>query len=219
MATYYVTTSGSNAAAGTSEGAAWADPGYAASIMTVGDLCYVKAGTYTLTTSTPGAGGPVVLLANKRIYFEGYSTTPGDRPLVGSGNQPVVDAGAITGIAIFLMDGDIASTNGWQYISNFKVDGQGNAGVTGIDLVNYGYCINCDAVDCTVKGFDSLAVNCRAEGCGVGFIQPAVQCVSVNCTTGFSSAGASYCIARGGTYGFKTVQASAIGEQYVGCIA
>lgn len=44
---YYVTTTGNNANAGTSLGAAWATPAYAAANAPIGSDVYVRAGTYT----------------------------------------------------------------------------------------------------------------------------------------------------------------------------
>ena len=63
MTTYYVTTSGSDSNAGTSEGAAFATIGKAGSVaLTSGDRIYVKSGTYVLASDTPDvAGGGAVI--------------------------------------------------------------------------------------------------------------------------------------------------------------
>lgn len=93
MANYFVAGgTGNDTNSGTSEGAAWATLGKAASTATDGDIVHVKAGTtYTLTTTvTWGAGVSVV----------GYTTNPGSddgRPLVTSSTN---------GLNLFAVNGD-----------------------------------------------------------------------------------------------------------------
>ena len=49
-ATYYVATDGDNGDAGTI-GAPWATVGYAADQMSAGDTCYIRGGTYYITST------------------------------------------------------------------------------------------------------------------------------------------------------------------------
>ncbi|GAA4442984.1 hypothetical protein [Bremerella cremea] len=200
MATYYVTTSGSNGNAGTSEGAAWANPGYAASQMSTGDVCYVKSGTYTLTTSTAGSGGPVSL--PQGVIMEGYQITPGDL-----GTPPVIFAGAITSVNLVSAAGSLSVSR----CRNLKVDGNSNSGVHGFaasfrDLVE-----RCVATRCVfgfnqVNALESLADSCSSRGfqnCN------ATLCHARNCPVGFALFGSRLqvvsCIAEGGSgNGFLT---------------
>lgn len=59
--------------------------------MSAGNKLYIKAGTYTLTgtlnvSATAGT-------ATAHIVYEGFNSTPGDLPLPGSGNQPIIKGG------------------------------------------------------------------------------------------------------------------------------
>jgi hypothetical protein len=130
MATYYVRTDGDNGNAGTtdSSGGAWADLGYAASQMGEDDLCYIKSGTYTLTTSTPGAGGPAVLPASLASSIVGYETTPGDN--CPTNDRPVINAGSVTGVQIVTLSGTDAQRHSDPH--NIKVDGNNGSGNIGI---------------------------------------------------------------------------------------
>lgn len=97
MTTYYVTTSGSDSNAGTSEGTAFATLGKAGSVaLTSGDIIYVKAGTYVLATDTCDvSGGCMVLRKGVQVY--GYESTPGDN--CPTDNRPLFDASGFTSFA------------------------------------------------------------------------------------------------------------------------
>jgi hypothetical protein len=74
MSTYYVSTSGSNAAAGTSEGAAWLTIDKGMNTVAAGDKVWVKAdGDYVEKPIIDTAGTNIA-----PIVFEGYTATPGD---------------------------------------------------------------------------------------------------------------------------------------------
>ena len=183
MTTYYVATTGDNGNAGTSEGAAWADLGYAVTQATAnGDVIYVKAGTYTLTTSTAGAGGPVNTTSNTRLCIDVYTTTPGDGVGIAE-----INCGAIGSITVVDVENGF---NQFSVVSGIRVDANGNASVTGFSgqANMYGFYDRCEAVDCAT-GFNRCAGSgCLANGCATGFSGAfrMSQSVAVDCTTGFN---------------------------------
>ena len=86
---YYVSTSGSAAASGLTEGAAWSLSHAAASAL-AGDTVNIKAGLYLFA----GAGATLFRLARsgtatQRIVFRGYRQTPGDLSFSHSYGQAV----------------------------------------------------------------------------------------------------------------------------------
>lgn len=185
-------------------GGALATPGLAAKKATVsGHKIWVKSGTYTLSTTTPGAGGPVLFASNIDVSMEGYSVTRGDRAAT-----PTVDAGAQTSINIFSCQG--TSPHLQQFIS-MKADGNAGASVNGFnatlggdtfDLCVAFDCVNgflstgnqayfalrCFADTCSTTGFVfAIAMFCAAKSCGVGFTFSAARtpdrCIAYSCTT------------------------------------
>lgn len=144
-------------------GGAYATPGYAAKAMTVsGNLCWVKAGTYTITTSTAGAAGPVALVNSVQCAMIGYSSTRGDYA-----GRPEVNAGAVTGVVLI----QHAATAPKQLLVHLRADGNTTSGVTGFELADIeAFCIDCEAEDC-VLGF---------SGGGAGHV---LACGTINCTT------------------------------------
>ncbi len=191
-------------------GALWT-PGKAAEVAVVsGQKIYVKSGTYTLTTSTPGATGPVVLANHTQILIEGYETTRGDL-----GAKPVIDAGAVTNVNLITADGNYDAN---QWIINLKADGNSQSGVSGFASLNsYSDTFYlCEAVDCPVYGFDNYGtfIRCLGDGCGCGFNAGSggprcMDCEAKNCVTdGFRSTASALllvrCLARdNGGQGFK----------------
>ena len=209
MAAYYVTTSGSDGNTGTSEGAAWATPGYAMSQVVAGDTVYIKEGTYTLTSATQNVSGGAVLVPDD-VIFEGYQTTAGDRSAFAT-----ISAGTVAPSNIVEMaSGGVESIRNACYA--IKVDGNGQS-VNGFDngsglynsaLVNcvahdcvygfvqtrYGFTYGCTATDCT-DGFRSQAatINCFAKNCSANGFNTVVQtrwtdfqnCIASGCGTGF----------------------------------
>lgn len=213
MATYYVATTGNDTTGDGSSGNPYASPGKAATVATIdGDKIFVKLGTYTLTTTTPGAAGPVVLAAGVAVLLEGYETTIGDL-----GAAPVIDCGAQTEIVAVKTQG--AFSTGMQQVVNIKVDGQGGAGNAGF-FANPTYCdvfYRCIAYDCPV-GFDSsnatgyYAIQCQAELCGIGFTAGSspssgmiqfYACVARDCTAG----------------GFDIYANSPVGGYFIRCVS
>jgi hypothetical protein len=235
--TYYVSTTGNNANAGTSEATAWADLGYAASVIATGDTIFIKAGTYTLTTTSTGAGGRVSL-GNISLIVRSYTVTPGDD--VG---QAILDCAGLTSFTVI---GASSGTFGnRQSFNGIRVDGNGNTGVTGFAGGNFsafnqchaqqcvtGFSVtrafNCAAVSCSGTGYVGGAIHrCIAVSCAVGFslsASPATntECVAANCTTGFTSSGFYVgrvsCLAHSCVTGFSGggVNASSV---YANCLA
>ncbi|VTS01551.1 Marine sediment metagenome DNA, contig: S12H4_L00848 (Fragment) OS=marine sediment metagenome GN=S12H4_14323 PE=4 SV=1: Beta_helix [Gemmata massiliana] len=81
MADYYVdATGGSDANPGTSTGAAKQTLAAGIALLTAGDRLYVKAGTYTLTTTAAITAAQCGATRAGPTIIEGYVTTPGDAP-------------------------------------------------------------------------------------------------------------------------------------------
>lgn len=190
MTDYYVTTSGDDANAGTSEAAAFATPGKAASVAVDGDSIWVRSGTYTLTTAVQNAnGGPVLLPAG--VVMEGYGLVIGDR-----GTRPVIHAGA-TGTAIICSVAAPGFNRRRGGYCNIEVDGNGVASISGFQVTaNYTpLCYLCSARNC-FKGFAlqnyAQCHECLSVDSAYGFWTTndegeCVRCVSINGSVGFTS--------------------------------
>lgn len=173
-----------------------------------GMICWIKSGTYSLSTSTVAAsGGPFGHNAGTwsiSFQIEGYETTRGDR-----GAKPVLDAAAQTGLTLWEL-----STSGRQYgvaAINLKADGQDNATVIGFEsATGHIGAILCEAVDCPTGFKGVLATACKASSCATYGFQNGITryCHADACGTGFyrvgeqSVYGPMHCIASNGTTGF-----------------
>lgn len=222
MPTYYVTTTGNDSDAGTSEGTAFASLGKATGTATAsGDIIYVKSGTYTLTSSTNNVSGGRSTLS-QGVRVEGYETTPGDRAA-----RPVMNAGAITGINMITL---VAGFNVRPCaVVNMEFNGNSGAGNKGI-VANAQYTSNvfgCIARNCPGDGFTgtqtgAVAYNCTAINCGNGFntFFNATNCISQGCSgKGFVSVpSVIYCRASGNT-GMGFDFGAALGFSAVNCTA
>lgn len=230
---YYVdVATGNNADDGLSEANAWADPGYAAQqISTAGHTVYVKAGTYTITTATPGAAGPVqTATGNINFRMEGYETTPGDK--CPTGNLPVLSVdntsmnpGAMTGI--IRLD---SQESGVQVVAYLRVDCNSETNTRGIwgDSDTFSIAVGCEAVEASDYGIYVMNATscessnnangafyvCNAFGCyatgngnGFTFCVSSTNCIAYNNTNAgfFSGEVAHGCVAYGNsTDGFKS---------------
>ncbi len=198
-------------------GGAFASPGKAAPAASVaGNLIWVKAGTYTITTSSAGAGGPVLFASGIHVVMEGYTTTRGDR-----GGRPILSAGAVTSVTLFVPAG-----SGRQQFVHLKADGNSQASVNGFTASTNNArqsAIDCEAVNC-VTGFVNTtntpgAVACKASACTTGFTGAAALCWADACTTGFSGNAVSVvqCLASDCTGDGFSVSGNAV--TLVGCTA
>ena len=210
MAQYYVATTGNDTTGDGSSGNPYASPGKAASVATAsGDLIWLKAGTYTLSTSTVNAAGGPVSLA-QGVKLEGYQTTPGDQAA-----RPVISAGAIGSVSLVKM---VASFNVRPCaLVNIELNGNSQASVRGLDCSGISYVVNvyqCIARNCTNGGFtgniNCQIAQCAAVGCNIGFDTwlSANGCTAQACTSdGFSNVKAVvFCRSSGnGGNGFNFV--------------
>lgn len=135
---YYVSTTGSDGAAGTSPAAAWRTISYAAAQAQAGDTVYIQAGNY---------GSEVVVMSQSGtstapIVFEGYTTSPGDVLPPASFNihqagglpEPVLDATEMP-----LIQGGSAtidlSSRAWVEVRNIQIDGGAGIYMNGADQI------------------------------------------------------------------------------------
>lgn len=181
MATYYVTPSGNDANAGTSEGTAFASPGKAAATAGVDDTIYIKDGTYTLTSAVENAdGGPPNFPA--RSLVQGYQVTPDDL-----GARPVISAGAITPVSGNLITLGVSGFNNvTTRIRSIEADAN-NQGVIGINVSG---------------NYNMTAIGCLARNATIGFLgsggkNRAIGCTAINNSShGFSGVASTYCLSR-----------------------
>lgn len=206
-------------------GGALASPGLlntvSPTLATSGNTVYVKAGTYSLTTTNGATGG--VVGGTARLTYEGYQTTRGDM-----GTPPLLQASGLATVVLFTtnVDGSLAK--------NIKVDGATLTSTRGF-LLGGTTCYKCTAINCTNSGFscdqDSTLIAGLASGCTT---QPAIQlgtggfafgCVATaNTADGFSvGRGAravnclSYANTGAATDGFNT--ATTDGATMINCTA
>jgi len=114
-------------------GGALATPGKMAPLLTVSGMKgWIKTGTYTMTTSTPGAAGPIVTPATAaNSVIEGYNSTRGDlRIQLTQANKPIISAGAVTSITLFLGQ---HSSNPIKALFAVVLDGNSGAANIGVD--------------------------------------------------------------------------------------
>lgn len=187
MTTYYVTTSGSDSNNGLTEGAAFATPGYAASVATTaGDIVYIKAGTYTLSNTTQNtSGGPISI--SQSVVFEGYDATIGDQAA-----KPIINAGSQSVSSVIYFNNPGYNRLASQ-CKSIEVDGNSVA-TTGIDAnTSYtGTCFNCIVRNCTSRGY-------------YGYYQKGffVNCSGYNNAINFDGGTMNLCFTDGGGYGYK----------------
>lgn len=204
-------------------GGALATPGKAFSGVIGGNDVYLKAGTYTLTSTTSNiAGGRITVTAGASnpdpTRLIGYNAARGD-----NGTKPVVKAGV--GQTSF----SLITTAANSMVDNVEVDGSGNATVTGINVnAASSSAYRCRARSCTnfgiqCQGADRIVAFCEAVSCGEGILISndayCYACEAHACTTaGFEIQNCTCvsCIAyanttasaigfRGGTTALKTL--------------
>lgn len=184
-------------------GGALGSPGILTTLMTVSNMqAGIKAGTYTLTTSTAGSGGPISTGATV-VNIEGYQTTFGDR----TGTMPVISWGSVSapGSLTYI----ITCGNNSQHISNITANGTSTNNVGGFSAIhNNNSVTQCIAENCNgtgAFGYDANAVASEALSCGVGFIgSTASRCWASGCTTGYTTTTCYDSIAYNNTTGFQS---------------
>ena len=150
-----------------------ASPGKVGSLKVAGNSCFIKTGTYTITSSSANvAGGKIadstggVFSSQQTSLWEGYDTYRCDHP---TANRPVISAGAVTGITI------MALTSQYHVVQYLVFDGNSAAttkGLTGTSIQNVvRYCKvqNTTSEGMTHAGRVSLLF-CEATGCSGSWV-------------------------------------------------
>ena len=192
-----------------SSGGTWALGGALASLGKAGEIhnnrntIYIKAGTYTLTSSSVNVSGGIFKPKNGTVDSNGinftriigYDTVRTFQPIE---NRPIIKNSTFESIAIINNSDD----NTKQVIlCNIEVDGNNRTGVSGFlsNTQNVVH-VNCIARNCPSTGFSISAswnqrslVGCRAFNCGTGYStlgNPRILafCLAKSCGTGFSVA-------------------------------
>lgn len=217
-------------------GGALATPGMASFVKTTAGMeVWIKAGTYTLTSSTASvSGGPIsdttggVSLTDLSVW-RGYNTVRGDLT-----TRPVISAGSITGITMMaasasrtaFMNIELDANNG---ASNIGVDMGGlNNGVAymkvsnakGISYNNGSFHFMCEAVNC--QGTNSFF----SGNVTAAFISCVARDTSTTTHNGFFASGGSgatyiQCVASGltGTSAVGFVSSTSGYPTLSGCVA
>lgn len=150
MAIYYVTTTGSDSNAGTSESESFASWGKLGSTLGDKDIGYIKSGTYNLSTGTVGAnGGPMQLPNILACRVVGYETVTGDN--CPTNNRPTLNRNGISITNMVILRGNYQNI---QIVENLKVDGTDGA-TNGFYAASNNECQNC--------------INCEATQCGASY--------------------------------------------------
>lgn len=169
-------------------GGAAASPGWAASQMIAGNIMYVKAGTYTVSSaSTNVVSGcpslPATTLTSAITKMVGYTTTRGDQ----APTMPLIQAnGSIVTFSLVTL----GTAN---YVEGIALDGNNRTSSTGFFQTaagTFGKLTRCTAINCTNRGFLNTQIH--------------VLCAVSNCSTGvgaFNSSAAYYygCVAYNNT--------------------
>lgn len=212
-------------------GGALATPGGLAdpSALTTGRLgnfsvCYIKSGTYTMTSSDCESGGRVQL-SKAGLSLIAYKDAPGDHEDYPD-HRVIIDTGSTAtdsnGVIYFSSDASVYNITGLELRGNTTWARAFN----GI----HSNARNCVAKEFTQFGFyytnKSSATSCRAESCGsgsssdCGFNSAALnECIAIDCDpSGFYNyVSAARCVAHGGTYGFY--QTADINAAVTTCVA
>lgn len=198
-------------------GGCLASPGYAASVMVGGNDVWIKAGVYSVTSTTNNvAGGRITTNANSSqdpARWIGYTTTRGD------GGQATIRAGgAVASITLI-------STSAGSHLENLIADGNSQTSIAGFGANAVLY--NCKALNCTNTGLNisGYAYRCEATACSGsnGAFNLSSGALLIGCTAhdnttiGFrftSSVQLARCAAWGNT-GATTDGFQAIGVNYL----
>lgn len=193
-----------------------------ATILVDNNRIFIKAGTYTVTTSSSNVSNGCF---NKSsiLHIEGYQTTRGDL-----GTPPLITAdGVITTFTLVALSGITGN------IKNINLSGNNRTSSRGFTLGNTGIIYKCKVINCTNSAFFSsggqtYAILCSATGCSAVAVFNGLNCFGCvafsNTFTGFSTTNTfniySYCLSynnSGATSdGFSYAGTTA---QYLNCVA
>lgn len=169
-------------------GGALASPGQAGAVLVSGNIIWIAAGTYLITSAITNVSGGC-LSVSVSCGVEGYSSSRGDL-----GTPPVLQASGISSATL------LARTAQNGYFRNITVDGQSLTAICGVksdDGGNPSYIDKVTAKNCTNSGIISnrgflarcVATGCSTTGAGIS-CSSAWMCESHdNTVTGFSYAG------------------------------
>lgn len=203
-------------------GGAFASAGAASAIAVSGNIIFVKNGTYSLTTATAGAGGPLVVVSNATIC--GYGST---RTLANTDTPPLIQYNAST--ITFL-------TGTAQLVINLKLDGNGQTASKVASAGQFVRCIfinmntassaavffvGCSATTCSaaVFGGSGIASYCEAfANTAIPFTCSTVRCLSYGntggSTDGFNPPAGGVCLSciavANGRDGFRLAGSTAL---------
>jgi len=212
-------------------GGCFASPGKLSdAIQTDNQRAHIKSGTYTLTTTTAGAAGKLLLSASIACRIEGYDATRGDLTAKAyhsdSDNRPVMDVAALTSFNVVETDSQFDSSR--QAIYCLEVDGKSNSSINGFYLdggYGGGYGFRLKAKNCTQGILRGELLECFADNCSTYGMKPSAQCIrcyAVDCTTGYypdasSKVFMAHCIADTCTTGFTNN--NSFNNIYTHCLA
>ena len=175
------------------------DPTYSYGRVGEASVVYMKAATYTLTSSDFESGGKWQNYYNN-THLCAYKTTPGDH-YDNADDRVIIDTGSTaTGVVVITY-----TSSKITYITGVEVRANDTWKHAFSGAINI---TNCVAKDTTGNGFaiSSNAFSCRAEGCGTsgsnaGFSGiNCVECVAIDCEPyGFRNCTTARCITHGGS--------------------
>jgi hypothetical protein len=171
-------------------GGAFASPGKAGGVIVGGNTVWVKAGTYTMSSSSNVAAGRVTVgvsgTATSPTKFLGYNAARGDY-----GTKPVLRAGANSMTIITI-------SNPFCWVRNFEFEANAQTGIEGLQINGNDALIRGCLFDATtsygvrmVTGNKVVIYDCRFEGCS------GTACISFS--TSSLATKVLFCVADAGT--------------------
>lgn len=173
MTTYYVRVTGSNAAAGTSAGAAWLTISYAMTHVAAGDTIYVGAGTYRVSAAIV----PTSMASMTYLYGDTDGSKTGDAGEVIVTNYATNDTTAPTNVNLFTLDSKnfwtigklslMAGSNGYGFrlltathdvtLQDLTIHSTGSATI-GVNAITFGTAVNLIVERCRLLCANSQVV-------------------------------------------------------------
>ncbi len=143
-------------------GGACVSPGFVAGFMTAGNVCWIKAGTYNISSATANISGGKInfTVQDGATQFRGYGSTRGD--LVAGSTRPVLKA--TTGLSSYIMILAGRRSSVWD----IEFDGNSQTSTRGLQLnENYTFAIRCYAHHCALRGITQSYSLCYSYQCEV----------------------------------------------------